>query len=152
MDKSFTFLKGKKYLKSTPIFAVLGDLDELNATLGLIRAFAKKNLQQKILYLQNDLREIGGFLSGVKKVDLKEKAALLAEKINQMANSSVKTFSRPGANKTSAFLHLARAVCRRLERRVVGLKKKDFQKVVFYFNLLSFYLFWLAQKEEKVVY
>jgi len=141
MDKNF---------KSAPVFAALGDLDELNTTLGLARAFAKKNLKQKILLLQNDLIEIGGFLSGVKKVDLKEKAALLAEKINQMANSSVKTFSRPGANKTSAFLHLARAVCRRLERRVIGLKKKNFQEVVFYLNLLSPYLFWLAQKEEKI--
>jgi len=152
MDKSFTFLKGRKYLKSSPIFMVLGDLDELNATLGLTKAFATKNLQEKILYLQKDLREIGGFLAGVKKVDLKEKASCLTVKINQIADSSVKNFSYPGVNKTSAFLHLARAVCRRLERRVVGLKKKDFQEVVFYLNLLSSYLFWLTRKEEKAGY
>jgi len=151
MDKSFTFLKGKKGSKSASVFEALGDLDELNATLGLARAFAKKNLKQKILLLQNDLIEIGGFLAGVKKIDLKEKAALLEEKINQMANSSVKTFSRPGANKSSAFLHLARAVCRRLERRVAGLKKKSMNPLVAYLNFLSSFLFWLAQKEENVV-
>jgi len=150
MDKSFTFLKGKKCSKSASVFEALGDLDELNATLGLARAFAKKNLKQKILWLQNDLIEIGGFLSGVKKIDLKEKAALLEGKINQMANSSVKTFSRPGANKSSAFLHLARAVCRRLERRVAGLKKKSMNPLVAYLNFLSSFLFWLAKKEEKI--
>ena len=151
MDKSFTFLKGKKCSKSASVFEALGDLDELNATLGLVRAFAKKNLKQKILLLQNDLIEIGGFLSGVKKIDLKEKAALLEEKINQMANSSVKTFSRPGINKVSAFLHLARATCRRLERRVAGLKKKSMNPLVAYLNFLSSFLFWLAKKEESVV-
>ena len=150
MDKSFTFSKGKKCSKSASVFEALGDLDELNAILGLARAFAKKNLKQKILSLQNDLIEMGGFLSGVKKIDLKEKAALLAEKINQMADSSVKTFSRPGANKTSAFLHLARAVCRRLERRVVGLKKTQFKTLITYLNHLSSFLFWLAKKEEKI--
>jgi len=150
MDKSFTFLKGKKCSKSASVFEALGDLDELNVALGLARAFAKKNLKQKILWLQNDLIEIGGFLSGVKKIDLKEKAALLEEKINQMANSSVKTFSRPGANKTSAFLHLARAVCRRMERKVIGLKKKNLKPLEAYLNSLSNFLFWLAQKEEKI--
>jgi len=151
MDKSFTFLKGKKCSKSASIFEALGDLDELNATLGLARAFAKKNLKQKILWLQNDLVEIGGFLSGVKKVNLKEKTALLEEKIKQMTNSSVKTFSRPGANKSSAFLHLARAVCRRLERRVAGLKKKSMNPLVAYLNFLSSFLFWLAKKEERIL-
>jgi cob(I)alamin adenosyltransferase len=150
MDKNFTSLKGKKCSKSASIFDALGDLDELNATLGLARAFAKKNLKQKILWLQNDLIEIGGFLSGVKKIDLKEKAALLEEKINQIANSSVKTFSRPGANKTSAFLHLARAVCRRMERKVIWLKKKNLKPLEAYLNSLSNFLFWLAQKEEKI--
>ncbi|MCJ7829527.1 ATP:cob(I)alamin adenosyltransferase, partial [Patescibacteria group bacterium] len=134
MDKNF---------KSAPVFAALGDLDELNATLGLVRAFAKKNLSQQILEIQNDLIEIGGFLAGMKKIDLEEKTLFLQEKIKKIAKTSVRTFSRPGANKTSAFLHLARAICRRLERRVVGLKKKNFQEVGFYLNLLSSYLFWL---------
>jgi len=90
-------------------------------------------------------------LSGVKKVNLKEKTALLEEKIKQMTNSSVKTFSRPGANKSSAFLHLARAVCRRLERRVAGLKKKSMNPLVAYLNFLSSFLFWLAKKEERIL-
>ena len=151
MDKSFTFLKGKKCSKSASIFEALGDLDELNATLGLARAFAKKNLKQKILLLQNDLVEIGGFLSGVKKVNLKEKTALLEEKINQMADSSVKTFSRPGVNKVSAFLHLARAICRRLERRTAKLKGKSMNPLVAYLIFLSSFLFWLAKKEERIL-
>ena len=150
MDKCFTFLKGKKRPKSVVIFEALGDLDELNAALGLARAFANKNLNQQILKLQDELIEIGGFLSGMKKVDLKEKTTLLEEKIKPLVRPKVRTFSRPGINKVSAFLHLARATCRRLERRTTKLKEKSKKPLVPYFNSLSKLLFWLAKKEEKI--
>ena len=150
MDKSFTLLKKKKCLKSTIVFDALGDLDELNAALGLARAFAKKNLSQQILEIQNDLIEIGGFLAGMKKIDLEKKTLFLQEKIKKIAKSSVKTFSRPGENKVSAFLHLARAFCRRLERRVISLKKPSLKSLVVFLDFLSNFLFWLARKEEKI--
>lgn len=151
MDKCFTFLKGEKHSKSVIIFDVLGDLDELNSALGLARAFTNKNLNQQILKLQDDLIEIGGFFSGMRKVDLKKKNLLLEKGIKSLANPKVKTFSRPGVNKISAFLHLARAICRRLERRTTKLKDKSFKPLVVYFNSFSKFLFWLAKKEEKVV-
>lgn len=151
MDKCFTLLKKKKCLKSTLVFDALGDLDELNAALGLARAFAKKNLSQQILEIQNDLIEIGGFLAGMKKIDLKEKILLLEGGIKSLANPSVKTFSRPGLNKVSSFLHLSRAVCRRVERQISKLKVKSMEPLVSYFNSLSKFLFWLARKEEKIV-
>jgi len=150
MEKCFTFLKGKKHPKSMVIFDALGDLDELNASLGLARAFASKNLNRQIFQLQNELIEIGGFLAGMKEVNLKEKNALLEEKIKPLVKPTVKTFSRPGVNKISAFLHLARATCRRLERRTAKLKEKSMRPLVSYFNSLSKLLFWLAKKEEKI--
>ena len=67
MNKSQTCLSGKKLSKSEEIFEALGDLDELNACLGLARSFASKNLSQSILRQQDNLIEIGGFLSGMKK-------------------------------------------------------------------------------------
>jgi cob(I)alamin adenosyltransferase len=136
--------------KSAPIFWGLGDLDELSVTLGFVRVFASsKSLKRQILTFQDDLIAIGGFLSGVKKgIFLAEKIAGLEAKIDKLKNPLVKEFSRPGITKTSTFLHLARAVCRRVERGVVGLGEKRYQPLASYLNRLSSVLFWLAKKEE----
>lgn len=150
MDKSQTCLSGKKFSKSVSVFDALGDLDELNAALGLARAFASKNLNQQILQIQNDLIEVGGFLAGLKKVDFKAKTLFLEKEIKKIAKPSVKTFSRPGQNKISAFLHLARALCRRLERRVISLKDPKLKLLIAFLNSLSNFIFWLARKEEKI--
>jgi len=151
MDKSQTCLAGKKLPKSQEIFEALGDLDELNACLGLARSLASKNLKQQILKKQDDLIEIGGFLSGMKKeVSLKEKTLVLEKEIKNLVQTKVKGFSRPGVNQVSAALHLARAICRRLERRLVRLNKKSLKNLVIFFNSFSLYLFWLAKKEEKI--
>jgi len=151
MDKSQTCLAGKKLPKSQEIFEALGDLDELNACLGLARSLASKNLKQQILKKQDDLIEIGGFLSGMKKeVSLKEKTLVLEKEIKNLVQAKVKGFSRPGVNQVSAALHLARAICRRLERRLVRLNKKSLKNLVIFFNSFSLYLFWLAKKEEKI--
>jgi len=149
-DPSFTFLKGKKQKKSKPVFGILGDLDELLAVLGLTKAFAiSKNFKKQITFLQDDLVAIGGFLSGVKKIDLPEKINFLEEKIKVTDKFSIKAFSRPGINKTSAWLHLARTVCRRLERKLVSFKTSQKLLLVSYFNRLSFLLFLLACQQEK---
>jgi len=151
MDKSQTCLAGKKLPKSQEIFEALGDLDELNACLGLARSLASKNLKQQILKKQDDLIGIGGFLSGMKKeVSLKEKTLVLEKEIKNLVQTKVKGFSRPGVNQVSAALHLARAICRRLERRLVRLNKKSLKNLVIFFNSFSLYLFWLAKKEEKI--
>jgi len=153
MEDYFTSLSGRRLKKSAPIFKVLGDLDELNAVLGVARSFtAARSLNNQILKLQDDLIDIGGLLAGETKGEfLKEKTAYLKAKIGKLKNSSIKNFSRPGVNKTSAFLHLARAVCRRLERGVVGLGDEKYQSLAAYFNHLSSLLFWLAKKEEKIL-
>jgi len=151
MDKSQTCLAGKKLPKSQEIFEALGDLDELNACLGLARSLASKNLKQQILKKQDDLIEIGGFLSGMKKeVPLKEKTFVLEKEIKNLVQTKVKGFSRPGVNQVSAALHLARAICRRLERRLVRLNKTSLKNLVIFFNSFSLYLFWLARKQEKI--
>lgn len=149
MDKSWTLLKGKECLKSSSVFDVLGDLDELNAALGIARSKASKNLDQQIFQIQNDLIQIGGFLATGQKIDLPLKTILLEKKIQKIADSKVKTFSRPGENQISAFLHLSRALCRRLERRVIGLKKKNLKNLIVFLDSLSNLLFWLAVREEK---
>lgn len=145
-----TYLGGGKRRKSEAIFTALGDLDELTAALGLVRAFNKKRQLKKIsLSLQEDLINLGGVLVGLKRVDFRRKTAVLEKEIAKLGRTPRKEFVRPGANKTSAFLHLCRAIARRLERRVVGLKDRKFNREIAWLNRLSLFLFWLAVKEEK---
>jgi cob(I)alamin adenosyltransferase len=149
MDKSQTLLKGKKCLKSSSVFDLLGDLDELNCSLGIARSKASKKLNQQILKIQDNLIQIGGFLATGQKIDFSSKIIFLQKEIQKMANPKVRTFSRPGENQISAFLHLTRALCRRLERRTIALKKKSDKNLIVFLDLLSNWLFWLALKEEK---
>lgn len=145
-----TCFDGGKRRKSEAIFTALGDLDELMAALGLVRAFStKRQLEETSLGLQEDLINLGGALAGLKKVDWRRKTTVLEKKIARLSRPPRKEFVRPGANKTSAFLHLGRAIARRLERRVVGLKEKKFDGEIAWLNRLSLFLFWLAVKEEK---
>jgi cob(I)alamin adenosyltransferase len=62
---------------------------------------------------------------------------------------SFTSFAVPGANPASAKLHIARTVCRRVERRMVALSldEKTKSAIVPYINRLSDLLFLLAQKE-----
>jgi len=150
-DQSFTCLAGKKVSKSAQVLDVLGDLDELSSILGLVKVFSeKKTLKKQVSDLQEDLILIGGWLSGLGQVVfLKEKELELEKKIAKIQLPTLKEFSRPGVNRTSAFLHLARVAVRKLERKVVGLKHKRYRSLIKYLNRLSTLLFWLAVKEEK---
>ncbi|MDR2922642.1 MAG: ATP:cob(I)alamin adenosyltransferase, partial [Treponema sp.] len=56
-------------------------------------------------------------------------------------------FAVPGANPASAKLHIARAVCRRAERRLITLERESM--AVAYINRLSDLLFLLAQIQEN---
>ena len=49
-DKGQSHIGKKKYSKDSPIMEALGDLDELNSLLGVIRAAAKKGLNKKTLF------------------------------------------------------------------------------------------------------
>lgn len=149
MDKSWTFLKGKECLKSSSIFDVLGDLDEFNCVLGIIRSLSSKKINQQILRIQDDLIGVGGFLATGQKIDFSSKNLLLQKEIQKITDQKIKNFSRPGKNQISAFLHLSRALCRRLERRVIGLKKKNSKDLISFLDSLSNLLFWLAIREEK---
>ncbi len=73
----------------------------------------------------------------------------LEKRISEVKDLEIKHFCRPGVNQISAFLHLARAITRRAERKVVGLKNDSYQPLVNYLNRLSSLLFWLAVRKEK---
>ena len=83
--------------------------------------------------------------------DIKEEDIVFLEnKIDEMneALPSLKSFILPGGNQAVSFCHVARCVCRRAERNVIGLAENDFVAplVIKYLNRLSDYLFVLGRK------
>jgi len=116
--------------KSHRLIEALGAIDELNAFLGTIDV-------RELPQIQRELMQINSFIAGFKtEIPGPEK---LEEEIDEMEEKlpELKNFILPKGP-----LHLARAVCRRAERRVVT---AGF--IIKYLNRLSDYLFVLARWE-----
>lgn len=135
-----------------------GDIDELNSFIGLARSYTEDIEINGILRdIQNDLFIIGSDLA---KADNKQKAILTKEhtlklevligKIESQLWPLTK-FILPGGTQAAATLHVARAVCRRCERKVVALKKQELinEEIIKYLNRLSTLLFGLARLVNK---
>lgn len=144
---------GKKWAKKTcPEIEALGALDELNSLLGLVRSQKIfKEYKNILIGTQQDLfiiqASIAGILFGKKYDGLKQEKILEIEKIIKKYSvkaGEIKTFIIPGANEASAWLDYARAVARRVERRVLLIKGADKNSVV-YLNRLSSLLFAMAR-------
>lgn len=129
-----SLFNGLKVKKSNKIIEALGSLDELNAVLGTIEL-------PQIVEIQKDLMLINASIAGFKTVI--PKAEKLEKEIDKMERTlpKLKNFILPQGQ-----LHVARAVCRRAERKVVdsGRGQNDILK---YLNRLSDYLFVLARYE-----
>jgi len=134
-------LKGGSLPKSDPVFEVLGDLDELMAVLALARVYSrKKGRQKKITEIEADLRLAGAAVSGFgRKGQMAALAVKIRGRIDGMRKPKRPGFVQPEEAET-AWLNLARAVCRRLERKAVGWKGENLA-LIEYLNGLSQYLF-----------
>ena len=133
-----------------------GTLDELQSHLGMARALETDPEAASLLYaIQKDLFVAGaelastpGNLSRLKRRISREDTAGLESKIDRLTGifGLPKAFVIPGASQASAALHIARSVCRRVERSIVQLQKtsRNYQELIVYFNRLSDLLFVMA--------
>jgi cob(I)alamin adenosyltransferase len=138
-----------------------GEVDELNATLGLARAAGSPDgeIGRLLAEMQRDLFAIGALLATPDLERMRrqlEKARLDDARIAELERAidaaeaglePLKAFILPGGAPQAAALHVARTVCRRAERRVVRLAR-DVELpeiVVVYLNRLSDLLFTLAR-------
>ena len=134
-----------------------GEVDELNACLGAARALLGGELGDTLEMIQQELFSIGSRLADpssrvAARVD---KAWLPADAIARLEKTidtfeaelpPLRRFILPGGSPGGAFLHLARTVCRRAERRVVALGAEAVDGViVVYLNRLSDLLFVAAR-------
>jgi len=156
---------GTRVSKADPRVAAYGDVDELNASLGLARAMLvaadDQELAGMLERIQRDLFALGARLAdpGHKIADRVMKAAVTAADITRLeewidALESVlpplRRFILAGGSQAGAALHLARTICRRAERAMVGLLAGDADAVepelLIYVNRLSDLLFVMARR------
>ena len=119
---------GSRVAKDSARVAAYGTVDEVNATLGLVRLGATGEMALAIARIQNDLFDLGGELCMpgyeiIKDVQVSRLEAL-AEEFN--ANlPMLKEFILPGGTRAAALAHLSRTVCRRAERAMVRLHSAE---------------------------
>ena len=151
---------GGRVAKSDPRVEAYGDVDELNAALGLARAIElMPRVDEVLVPLQRDLFAIGALLATPDPVKMREqlaKARLDEGRVAELEAAidageaelePLRAFILPGGTPKAAALHVARTVCRRAERRVVALTASVEipELVVMYLNRLSDLLFVLAR-------
>jgi len=151
---------GGRVPKDHPRVAAYGEVDELNAAIGLARATPPTELADGLLEtVQRDLFALGGHLATpdpAKVAKALERATLSEERIREFERAidaadtelaPLRAFVLPGGTPKAAALHLARTICRRAERSVVRLAREDQVPPLFvtYLNRLSDLLFTLAR-------
>jgi cob(I)alamin adenosyltransferase len=129
-DKGETGLgDGTRVPKDHRRIAALGDIDELNSALGLVLAEElPAALRAALGEVQHDLFDLGGELSIPGHAMLKAERVQFLEGETEKWNQDLaplKEFILPGGSRAAAAAHLARTVCRRAERSVVALGRKE---------------------------
>jgi cob(I)alamin adenosyltransferase len=133
--------------KDDDVVEALGNLDELNASLGIISSLYPQ-LFDLIYKIQDDVfvisSEIAGFNLNFSEEKIKELEDLIARFGGEI--KPLRNFVLPGGHLASSFLHLSRAICRRAERSVVKIMREGKARDVHvkYLNRLSSLLFVLA--------
>lgn len=155
-DKGETSLAdGTRLPKSDPRVALLGDVDELNATLGATLAQAVgEEVRTTLVLAQHDLFDFGGALCFPGAPVLSEKHVARLDAAAAALNKGLpplKEFILPGGSPLIAQLHVARTHCRRVERAAVGFFLHDplGAQAIAYLNRLSDFLFIAARFEAR---
>ncbi len=132
-----------------------GTVDELNATLGLVRlhTLGDAGVEAMLMRIQNDLFDLGADLcrpghdaSDETTLRIQETQVLRLENEIDAMNAELEpltSFVLPGGTPAAANLHLARTVCRRAERLVSALNEVEAVNffALRYLNRLSDYFF-----------
>lgn len=119
---------GSRVGKDSPRIDTLGELDELNSSIGVLLAEAFpaecNDLRAALLTVQNHLFDLGGevCIPGHKCITEEHVAQLEAwAEIYNGKLTPLKEFILPGGTRAAALAHLSRTICRRAERSIVHL-------------------------------
>jgi len=164
---------GQEVSKDSLRVEAYGTVDELNASIGVVRVFnaerqtdqdAARHLEETLRWVQNKLFDLGSLLATTPGQVFPNMPRVTEEDVAKLERSidacqeelaPLKEFILPGGGKVSGFLHQARTVCRRAERLCVGLGRQEAVEPVLikFLNRLSDALFvwarWIAQKQRE---
>lgn len=155
---------GERVSKDNLRIETYGTIDELNAVLGLaLTEIEDEELKQVLLSIQNDLFVVGADLATPRSNNGKDGYITridnsYSERMEELIDSfserlpELRAFILPGGSRSAAWLHLARTVCRRAERKIVTLSHtvEIGNSLVVYLNRLSDLLFVLARQANAV--
>ena len=160
-DGETGFFGGGRTRKDDVRVEAYGTVDELNAVIGTAAGHVtEERIRRRLNRLQSDLFAIGAHLAtppregrpapGLPELPA-DRVAELESWIDEAvaATSPLRNFILPAGSAGASHLHVARAVCRRAERRVVTLAASAHVdiEVIRYLNRLSDYLFVAARLE-----
>jgi cob(I)alamin adenosyltransferase len=152
-----SLFSGDRARKDDPRVDAYGEVDELNAWLGLVRASAlDPAIDGALVQIQRDLFALGAQLADpIDKLAPRVTKAVIGEpdvvRLEQLIDRleeelpPLRRFILAGGTPAGAALHVARTVCRRAERRIVSLSPPVDPILLRYVNRLSDLLFVLAR-------
>lgn len=163
-DRGVTsLLSGERVSKVHCRVEACGEVDELSCVLGALIAVLPKEdrgLKDELLAVQGELFHLGALLSATRSWQISgvlpqfgpertRRIEALTDRLDAQV-PPLQGFVFPGGHPTAAWAHLARAVCRRAERRVVQCAEDSGQDDLFggvlpYLNRLSSFLFVVAR-------
>jgi len=152
-DGSTGMADGSRVAKDDLLVHVIGEVDELNSQLAVVVCHAADDFSESLKAIQNELFNIGAELTLGQAMIKQENINWLEQNLDELNQSltPLKEFILPGGSLAASHCHVARTVCRRVERSLVSLDKqrvlnKDLKA---YINRLSDYLFVLARAISK---
>jgi cob(I)alamin adenosyltransferase len=142
---------GSRTRKDSLRIAAIGDVDELNSTIGLLQTEPlPEKVRAALTDIQHDLFDLGGELCIPGFENLPEARVARLDELLEQYNADLprlQEFILPGGSRAAAIAHVARTVCRRAERAIVALGSAEPVRPVCrqYVNRLSDLLFVLAR-------
>lgn len=154
-DGTTALLFGRRVPKTDPRIAANGACDELNAALGLVRAFCgEAHIVAAVLPIQKELVTLMGEIAvdaadreryaqagfGVVTAAMADALTAQIDDLERNHKISYAGWATPGATQGSAVLDFARTACRRAERAVCECRERGFtvsDEIVRYLNRLS---------------
>lgn len=115
--------------KSSPVFHLLGTLEEFTGALGMARPWLPAQLLEIVRQVQSDTAALSGEIAGGPGFATRERVANLEKAIDSFSGMLPQTIGEsleavPGASRAGAALDLARAIVRRAEREAVALSQR----------------------------
>ncbi|HRK22337.1 MAG TPA: cob(I)yrinic acid a,c-diamide adenosyltransferase [Fimbriimonadaceae bacterium] len=161
-DDGSTGLVGDARIQKSDLrIAAIGEVDELNAAIGLARhAASGYELENELAQIQNQLFDVGAELASPdgQRYQVRNLEARHVEQLERSIDamdselSRLKNFILPGGGELAGRLHLARSICRRAERTTYALSEKASIRdvILIYLNRLSDWLFTAARTANRL--